>query len=723
MAEFGAAGAGLRDEDRRALKEGKKLLKKALGAAGVLKGGKHKEKLRREKQRRRDEEQARAQCEAREVAARRAELHQRATAAAAERRRQAAEREQRAATERERRQAAETERERRGRQQAEREREEERAAAQRAREEDLARLEAEAAEREAAGRAAFAATRAEVEGDFKSLAAERALSARVAEDAEALRSAIEAERAAARARAQQEVEERRRHQRELDLAREAAQAYARDVETELADARAVAARTQEFYETERGEREAAERRRQAVEEAAQRRERDLREQIRKVERELEEHEGGGFEDVCGLFSGVTGGVAARARGAALRKAKQELEQRRAELAVVVAQKADRERHVDAAQAEAAARTAAADAALRERDAATAEAERNRARWYAASFEVQTAEKHAQNTIDLKNLELREEVKRNNAMKTELEYEAEKKAAMDVELGQASLRERLAEAKLQDTVAELSRLKAELQQARSTAAPVGDAGDGQCARDRGVEELLADLNKLDGAVSSLLANKNKLKNEVWRALSRAKAETDGHPIEYAMKAVEEDFEDMCKVIQEVRARVRTLEPPRLTEAALQVNKLDEIVPSLLANINEVEKYMQYYQARPQCYPSEYALDDVRKDFKRVCKVIQEFRAHVHMLNPSGSMVEAPSAPVGLRVADVNDIGVKLEWRNAEGEDHPASGFDVQYKPCEQIQWEDLDVASPQRVSGVPGLRCRHGGGFNVLPTGATKACTW
>jgi len=48
MAEFGAAGAGLRDEDRRARKEGKKLLKKALGAAGVLKGGKYKEKLRRE---------------------------------------------------------------------------------------------------------------------------------------------------------------------------------------------------------------------------------------------------------------------------------------------------------------------------------------------------------------------------------------------------------------------------------------------------------------------------------------------------------------------------------------------------------------------------------------------------------------------------------------------------------------------------------------------------
>ena len=89
MAEFGAAGAGLRDEDRRALKEGKKLLKKALGAAGVLKGGKHKEKLRREKERRRDEQRARAQAEAREMAARRAELHQRAVAEAAERRRQA----------------------------------------------------------------------------------------------------------------------------------------------------------------------------------------------------------------------------------------------------------------------------------------------------------------------------------------------------------------------------------------------------------------------------------------------------------------------------------------------------------------------------------------------------------------------------------------------------------------------------------------------------------
>ena len=82
MAEFGAAGAGRRDEDRRARKEGKKLLKKALGAAGVLKGGKHKEKLRREKERRRAEEQARAHAEAREMAARRAELHQRAVARA-----------------------------------------------------------------------------------------------------------------------------------------------------------------------------------------------------------------------------------------------------------------------------------------------------------------------------------------------------------------------------------------------------------------------------------------------------------------------------------------------------------------------------------------------------------------------------------------------------------------------------------------------------------------
>ena len=92
MAEFGAGGAGLRDEDRRARKEGKKLLKQALGAAGMggfLQGGKHKEKLRREKQRRRDAE-ARTEAERRTaMAARRAELHQRAVAEAAERRRQA----------------------------------------------------------------------------------------------------------------------------------------------------------------------------------------------------------------------------------------------------------------------------------------------------------------------------------------------------------------------------------------------------------------------------------------------------------------------------------------------------------------------------------------------------------------------------------------------------------------------------------------------------------
>ena len=119
MAEFGTVGAGLREEDRRALKEGKKLLKKALGAAGVgglLKGGKSKEKLRREKQRRREAE-ARAGAERRAtMAAQRAELHQRATAELHQR--ATAEREQRAAAERERRQAAEIERERRGRQAA-----------------------------------------------------------------------------------------------------------------------------------------------------------------------------------------------------------------------------------------------------------------------------------------------------------------------------------------------------------------------------------------------------------------------------------------------------------------------------------------------------------------------------------------------------------------------------------------------------------------------------
>ena len=397
MAEFGAAGAGLRDEDRRALKEGKKLLKKALGAAGMgslLKGGRSKEKLRREKQRRREVQQAAAarqsaaETRARQSAAREAMVRR---CAAAERAKHSRARdEERAAAERER------EEERAA---AQREREEERAAAQRAREEDRARLEAEREAAVAAARAEAEAARREAEGDFKSVAAERALADRATD-------ALAAERAASQARAQREAE--------------------------------------------------AERRRQAAEEAAQRRERDLRQQIRTKERELEEHEGGGFEDVCGLFSGVSGGVAARARGAALREAKQELERRRAELAVVVAQSADRERafadelaaaqataaatasrqddaHIDAARAEAAARTAAADAALRERDDAAAAAERERARWYAASFELQTAEKHAQNTLDLKNLELREQVQRSNA-----------------------------------TEAELRRLKAELEEARSTA---------------------------------------------------------------------------------------------------------------------------------------------------------------------------------------------------------------------------------------------------------------
>ena len=388
MAEFGAGGAGRRDEDRRALKEGKKLLKKALGAAGLA----SKEKLRREKQRRRDAE-ARAEAERRTtMAARRAELHQRATAAAAERRRQA---DSKSHAEDRARVARATEA-----------LEADRAADAAVRAEFEADSKSLESERAAAARerAAFAAARAEAEGDFKSVAAERALADRATE-------ALAAERAASQARAQREAEAERRRQaaeRELDEAREVSQAYTIAVETELADARAVAARTQEFYETERGEREAAERNVRA-----------LRDQIRTMEQELEEFEGGGFTDVCGLFSGVSGGVAARARGTALREAKQELERRRAELA--------------AAQAEAAARTAAVDAALRERDAAAAEAERERARWYAASFELQTAEKHAQNTLDLKNLELREQAERSNA-----------------------------------TEAELRRLKAELEEARSTA---------------------------------------------------------------------------------------------------------------------------------------------------------------------------------------------------------------------------------------------------------------
>ena len=136
----------------------------------------------------------------------------------------------------------------------------------------------------AAERDAAAAARAEAEADFKSLAAERALAAQEAEELGA---------------------ERRRRgaaERELDAAWEAAQSHAGVVEAVLADAQDVAARAQEFYETERGERE-----------AAQRTERELRDQLRAMERELAALEGGGFEDASGLFGGVSGSVAARAQ--------------------------------------------------------------------------------------------------------------------------------------------------------------------------------------------------------------------------------------------------------------------------------------------------------------------------------------------------------------------------------------------------------------------------
>ena len=653
MAEFGAAGAGRRDEDRRARKEGTKLLKKVVGAAGMgglLTGGRSKEKLRREKQRRRAaEEQARAETEARVAV------------------------------------------ESRGRIDAQR--------------------------------------------DAQRYRATAAAAARATE-------ALEADGAAARARAHQEVEaERRRHQREMDEAREVAQSYTRDVEAELEDARAVVARTQEFYETERGEREAAqrqkaeaERRRQASEEAAQRRERDLREQIRTMERELEEHEGGGFGDVCGLFSGVSGGVAARARGAALREAKQELDRRRAELAVVVAQSADRERHVDAAQAEAAARTAAADAALRERDDATArlatesarndavrrQVERERARAFTASVEMhQTRDR----LINSKNHELRQQAERSNAYMEEATRARDQKHALHE-------RSRRAEARLRDTEAELRRVKeaaalgdaAQRSSAEETqrlqvqvaawrnvaaakeeldhATAVCRRGDGDqhnikrmhdasrtydaaraaaeastqqddraaaaseeplpvgtavqlvgCAFntsfngrrgivaeapqdliDRGQVavnldayggggtlpfrrknvvkwspeqaaggpafafgasspappapapargpaftfgaapppaapaapvgdegELAADLDKLDRAVSSLLASKNELKREVRSTCRRLPINNNGHSIAYAMKAVEKDFENMSKMIQEFRSRAEAQRP--------------------------------------------------------------------------------------------------------------------------------------------------------------------
>ena len=200
MAEFSAGGAGRREEDRRARKEGTKLLK-ALGMGSLLKGGKSKEKLRREKERRRAEEQAAAarqsaaetrarQSAAREAMVRRCAMAERAKADAA-------------------RAEAATERAEASTARAEAEADSKRLAAERAAD-AAARAEAEAgleSDRAAVAmeRAAAATARAEAESDFKSVAAERALADRATE-------ALEAERAAARARAQREAETERRCQ-------------------------------------------------------------------------------------------------------------------------------------------------------------------------------------------------------------------------------------------------------------------------------------------------------------------------------------------------------------------------------------------------------------------------------------------------------------------------------------------------------------------------------
>jgi hypothetical protein len=394
MAEFGSAGAGLRDEDPPAPNYGKKLLK-ALGAAGALKGGKHKEKLRREKQRRRDAE-ARAEAERRTaMAARRAELHQRAVAEAAERRRQA---------------------------------------------------------------------------DSKSRAEARARVARATE-------ALEAERAAAWARASET--ERRCHATERALD---------------------------------GQREAAQRKEQA-----------LREQVRTKEWDLEE-----AERERARWYEEAGQARSTAEAQRSRAEFYVTEAQRRDAAAAVASRHD-DAHIDAARAEAAAQTAAAYASR-------SQAERERARAFTASVEMhQTRDR----LIDSKNHELRQQAERSNAYREEATRARDQKRA----LHERSRR----------TEAEVNRLKEELEQARSTAAPVGDEG-----------ELAADLDKLDRAASSLLANKNELKHVARGILSREPINNHGMwvgPIMSRIDAVEKDFEAMRKLIQEFRARAYTTEARR------------------------------------------------------------------------------------------------------------------------------------------------------------------
>ena len=569
MAEFGAGGAGRRDEDRRALKEGKKLLKKALGAAGLA----SKEKLRREKQRRRDAE-ARAEAERRTtMAARRAELHQRAVAEAAERRRQAdaksraeararvarvtealeAERaaDRARATETERRCQA-TERALEGEREARRatEWEKEEAERERARwyeEAGQARSTAEAQR----SRAEFYVTEAQRRDAAAAIASRQ-------DDAH-----IDAARAEAAARTAAADASRRQAERER------ARAFTASVEMHQTRDRLINSKNHEL-------RQQAERSNAYREEATRARDQKhaLHERSRRAEARLKDMEAElrRVKEAAALKD-----AAAALGGAAQRSSVEETQRLKGQVAAwrnVAAAKEELEhatgvcrrlgngdqwcikRMHEAGRTYEAAR-AAAEASTQQDDSAAAASEEplpvgTAVQLVGCAFNTSFNGRRGiiaeapQDLIDRGRVAVNFDAYGGGgtlpfSRKNVVKWPPEQAAGGPAFAFGASSTAPPAPAPARGPAFTFGAAPPPA----APAAPVGDRG-----------ELAADLDKLDRAVSSLLASKNELKREVRNSVRRLPINNNGHSIVWAMDAVEKDFEGLRKIIQEVRARAHT-----------------------------------------------------------------------------------------------------------------------------------------------------------------------
>ena len=548
MAEFGAAGAGLRDEDRRALKEGKKLLKKALGAAGVLKGGKHKDKLRRERQRRRDEQQARAAAEARELAARRAELHQRATAHAL------AQKE----TETGRRCEA-TERALEGAQRKEQALREQ----VRTKEWDLAEAERERARwYEEAGQARSTAEAQRSRAEFYVTEAQRrdAAAAIASRQDDAHIDAARAEAAARTAAA----DASRRH-----AERERARAFTASVEMHQTRDRLINSKNHEL-------RQQAERSKAYREEATRARDQKhaLHERSRRAEARLRDTEA----ELRRVKEAAALKDAAAALGdAAQRSSAEETQRLKGQVAAwrnVAAAKEELDqatdmcrrlgdgnqwnikRMHDASRTYDAAR-ATAEASTQQEDVAAAASEEplpvgTAVQLVGCAFNTSFNGRRGiiaeapQDLIDRGRVAVNFDAYGGGgtlpfSRKNVVKWPPEQAAGGPAFAFGASSPAPPAPAPARGPAFTFGAAPPPA----APAAPVGDEG-----------ELAADLDKLDRAVSSLLASKNELKREVRSTCRRLPINNNGHSIVYAMDAVEKDFEGLRKMIQEFRARART-----------------------------------------------------------------------------------------------------------------------------------------------------------------------